>query len=188
MPVIVSRGTLSELEDLADEKAPNPDYVGMLGKHEGRYVMVEDSVEQRQARVHHLKQLVSVIKKSCQMATAPSLAALDPEKRAAMIKMLGHHGAESVVLASEPGRVLWTDDFVLSALAQNEFGARRAWTQIYLQALAETGAIDAKVFFEGSAKLAAYGYYFTKSKQQDIDGGAVYGSRRPWCVAPETMP
>jgi tetratricopeptide (TPR) repeat protein len=161
VPIIVSRGTLSELNDLADEEGLTPEPVGMLGKQEGRYIMVEETIEQREARLRQLKQLIAAIKKYCQIATSPSLVALDPEKRAAMIKMLGQHGAESVLLASEPGRVLWTDDLVLATLAQKEFGARRAWTQIYLQTLAETGAIDANVFFEASAKLAAYGYYFT---------------------------
>lgn len=65
------------------------------------------------------------------------------------------------MLASEPGRVLWTDDYVVAQLAQKEFGVHRLWTQLFLQTLAESGTIDEQTLSDASAKLIGYGYYFT---------------------------
>lgn len=40
------------------------------------------------------------------------------------IKALGEGGAESIVLASKPGHLLWTDDARLAGLAMNEHGVK----------------------------------------------------------------
>ena len=161
VPLVVSRSTVLDLEQLANAEAEKPKESGFLGKQGGRYVLLEDSDAEQRRRVKRFRELLDVLNKSCQVVVCPGLAGLDPEKREILTKAFGQHGAESILLASEPGRVLWTDDSVLAGLAQKEFGVRRVWTQVYLQALAEAGAIDPQAFFDATAKLAGCGYYFT---------------------------
>jgi hypothetical protein len=108
-----------------------------------------------------------------------ALASIDPEKRTVFVDGIGQHGAESMILASMPGHILWTDDHVVSRLALGEFGVRRAWTQGILQALAEQGVIEGDYFFEASAKLLGWGYYFTSSSVPVLMKSATLANWQP---------
>ena len=66
-----------------------------------------------------------------------------------------------MILASEPGHLLWSDDYVLAECARAQYGVRRVWTQVVLQARAKQGAVEPSVFAGATAKLAGYGYSFT---------------------------
>src|SRR5208282_5282296 len=135
--------------------------VGALGKQDGRYFLAEDTNEAKAHRIKQLADLTNLIKKSCRILNCRELAGLEPKRRDALVKAFGQHGAESVLLASEPGRVLWTDDYVVAHLAQKEFGVHRVWTQLFLQTQAESGEISTEIFSEASARLVGCGYYFT---------------------------
>ena len=79
-----------------------------------------------------------------------------------MIDVFGQYGAESILLAATvPKAVLWTDDFAQAGLARSEHGVLRVWTQLVIRRLAESGVVKPEVFFDASAKLFGYGYYFT---------------------------
>jgi len=159
--LFVSRGTMLELERLIIDESEQPEERGILGKRDGRYFLVEQTEDERQNRIRQLREVTEALKKFCLIVVCPGLAALEPNKREILVKAFGQHGAESIVLAAEPGRILWTDDLVLAGLAQKEFGARRIWTQVYFQSLADAGAADVQVFLDASARLSGYGYYFT---------------------------
>lgn len=158
---IISRGTLLELEHLEIKERKESGMIGALGKHDGRYFLAQETEEAKTDRIKQLADLINSIKKSCSVLTCLQLAGLDPERRAALIKAFGQHGAESMALASEPGRVLWTDDYVVAHCGQKEFGVRRVWTQLFLQDQVESGQLAAENFYEASAKLIGCGYYFT---------------------------
>ena len=70
------------------------------------------------------------------------------------------HGAESIVFASVPRTVLWTDDHIQAVFARQEYGVKHVWTQLVVGARADSGAVESKVYFDVSAKLAGFGYFF----------------------------
>ena len=89
------------------------------------------------------------------------LAALAPEQRDRLTSLFGRSGAESIVLASMPGRVLWTDDAMLASYARTEFGVRRIWTQSALMTRVRAGSLDPAELATAGTKLAGWGYSFT---------------------------
>jgi tetratricopeptide (TPR) repeat protein len=158
---IVSRGTLLEFEQLLINERGDSAAMGSLGKRGGRYFLEEESKETKADRINQVTELITLIKRSCTILTCIHVAAIGPERRHQLVRVFGQHGVESMVLASEAGRVLWTDDDLVGRTAQQEFGAQRAWTQAFLQNQLETGEITSATFCEASAKLLGYGYYFT---------------------------
>src|SRR6202030_4093598 len=79
-------------------------------------------------------------------------------------ELVGHfglHGAESIMLASMPGHVLWTDDRVIANVARNEFGVRRIWTQSAFMARVQAGTLDPAELATATTRLAGWGYTFT---------------------------
>lgn len=108
-----------------------------------------------------LKALADGIQAVCRVRDGAPLTAIDAERRERAIKLLGRHGAESVVLASMPGHVLWSDDRILAAFAKSEFGVRRVWTSSALQARMLAGCLDPSELATINTKLAGWAYGFT---------------------------
>jgi hypothetical protein len=69
------------------------------------------------------------------------LSTLDPATREPLEKMFGQYGAEAIVLATNPDSVLWTDDLIQAEMAKNEFGVKRAWTELVAEQTALVGQI-----------------------------------------------
>ena len=116
---------------------------------------------------------MATLETKCKVVSCRSLAALEPDKRDILAKCFGRHGAEAIILASVPGAVLWTDDHVQALFARNEHGVLRVWTQFVIGARAESGAINIEAFFDASARLLGFGYFFTSVNPQILRHAAI---------------
>lgn len=148
---VISQSTLAELRRLAFDdtllRLP-PGFSASLGA-DGKRADVQ------------LKGLADALQSVCRVRDGAVLASIDHERRERLISFFGRHGAESIVIASMPGHVLWTDDMILADLAKTEFGVRRVWTEAALQARAQAGNLDPAELASASTKLAGWGYSFT---------------------------
>jgi tetratricopeptide (TPR) repeat protein len=111
---------------------------------------------------HRVRRTVDSVLANAKRVDCPLLAAMDPGAREQLLDLLGPHGAESVVLGSEPGRVLWTDDGALAAVAKELTGSGSVWTQPFLRAAVETGLVDEFWCQQKTAKLLLFGYVPTE--------------------------
>ena len=150
----ITQSTLAELRRLAFEDNLMRLPVGFSASLNG-----SDSNGKR-ADVQ-LKALADSLQTVCRVCDGAVLASLDADRRQQLITFFGRHGAESIVAASMPGHVLWTDDRILANLARSEFGVRRVWTEAALQARAQAGNLDPAELSTASTKLAGWGYSFT---------------------------
>ncbi len=132
-----------------------------LGREGHRYVLTEWGPEAVDSRHRLFESAIEAVKRYCTITPCPELALVPPENRQRLVRAFGEHGAQSIVLAATPGRILWTDDYVVALLAMHEFGVRRTWTQVVLQGRAEATAITPDAFIEATAKLLGWRYYFT---------------------------
>lgn len=127
----------------------------------GELCRVEESPESEEQRIATLEQLCDSIDRHCEITPCPRLVALEPDRREELVEAFGREGAESILLATEQARVLWTDDHVVAGLAQGQYKVRRVWTQVALHASADWGKLDWQVFNRDAAILRASGYEFT---------------------------
>lgn len=155
----VSSATVAELRQ-ADAMAKH--FGGnSMGKSDKGYFLIERSESERDALVHRFQPLLDAVTETCVILGGQSLAAVTPEIREAMIKAFGQGGAESIVLASVPGRVLWTDDLVVAAFGRGQFGTKRTWTQSALRWCTERGLLDEAKYVNMSMHLIGWHYFFT---------------------------
>jgi tetratricopeptide (TPR) repeat protein len=126
---------------------------GTLLFRDGKHIMYEQTAEEKEQRNQKDKEFVQFLEKVTERRSAPGLAAVEPDKRESLVKFFGSYGAESVVLASDPGYVLWTDDLIQAQTAAQEFGSRRVWTQLVLGALTDAGLLMSDEYSEASASL-----------------------------------
>src|SRR5580704_2069099 len=151
---VISRSTLAELRRLAFEDT-------LLRLPPGFSASITGNANDGKRADVQLKGLADALQSVCRVRDGAVLASIDPERRERLVKFFGRHGAESIVIASMPGHVLWTDDMILADLAKTEFGVRRVWTEAALQARAQAGNLDPAELATASTKLAGWGYSFT---------------------------
>jgi hypothetical protein len=103
----------------------------------------------------------SLIENATELRCGVALAALQPSNRELIEEVFGQYGGESVVLASDPDYVLWTDDLIQAQLSAQEFGVRRVWTQLVLGTIADAGLVTSDEYSEASARLIGMEYLAT---------------------------
>jgi len=151
---VISQSTLAELRRLAFEDT-------LLRLPPGFSASIVGNANDGKRADVQLKGLADALQSVCRVRDGAVLASIEPERRERLVKFFGRHGAESIVIASMPGHVLWTDDMILADFAKTEFGVRRVWTEAALQARAQAGNLDPAELATASTKLAGWGYSFT---------------------------
>ncbi len=136
--VLVSFGINDELNRLL-ARYSNPALLGTIGKVPGGYAVEERSPKERMQTHAHLAEQIATLRAGSQLAGCPALAALDPARREDLVGVFGSATLESMVNAAAPGRLLWTDDFTVAAVAKSEFGVKTVSTELVLRHWAETG-------------------------------------------------
>jgi hypothetical protein len=84
------------------------------------------------------------------------------------MRLIGTATAQSVLLATRPGSVLWTDDFVVAMLARKEFGVNRVWTRAAFELRARVGSMQPELMSDITAKLIGWRYYFTSPNPSSL--------------------
>jgi hypothetical protein len=150
---IISERTWITLQEMISEAQIFPGPGGTLVFREGKHVMYEQTAEDKARISQKTEEFVQFVESVTERRSAPGLAAVEPEKRELLIKFFGSYGAESILLASDPDYVLWTDDLIQAQTAAQEFGTRRVWTQLVLGSLADAGLLTADEYSNASANL-----------------------------------
>jgi hypothetical protein len=114
---------------------------GTIQHREGIVSFIEETAEQKSERHRKDQEFLDRLKAVIDIVPAMELSTLDPTKRELLEKAFGQYGAEAIVLAANPDKVLWTDDLVQAELAKNEFGVKRAWTELVAEQNALAGQI-----------------------------------------------
>jgi hypothetical protein len=183
---VVSELTLAELNKSLEEGAGQDRELGYLRKEAGRYVFEKQNPEGLSRHNAFVRDIVGKVRSQCAVVGCPELAEVAPDRREPLIKLIGAHAAQSVLLAARPGRALWTDDFVVAMLARNEFGVNRAWTRVAFELRARTGSLrlppgpmQPDVVSDITAKLIGWRYYFTSPDPSSLVRAASLAQSNP---------
>ncbi len=155
---IVSEGTLNvfrQVESLHEDPEAVAGSYSVDGFHP---ITSADVIKTRE----NLKKLIKFIETNCTIIDGLVVAELEKERRDILINILGRDCVESILLATQADRILWTDDLATAALAQNEFGCYRIWTQFFFNHLLEKGLLDNNIVRDITVSLMQMGYYYTK--------------------------
>jgi len=157
---VMTEGTFRELQEMLLERIPlGPSKY--IEYRDGAHSIHEETSELKQERRRNNETLLKQIRNDLKIVPVLELAALEPSKRETLVKLLGQYGAESVVLASNPDYVLWTDDLIQAQIAATEYGARRAWTQLIVNDLADVGLLTSEEKDKAAAHLVGMKFVST---------------------------
>jgi tetratricopeptide (TPR) repeat protein len=146
---------------------------GTMVFQDGRHVLYEETAEDKEHRNQEDEEFVRFVEKATIIRSGAALAAIEPSKRDALEKLFGPDGAESMVLASDAGCVLWTDDLIAAQIAAQEFGVCRVWTQLVLGNMADAGLVTPEEYSDASARLVGMQFMVTM-----FDSSSVFAAIR----------
>jgi tetratricopeptide (TPR) repeat protein len=135
----MSAGTFNELQDTLTGDLFFGSTSAAIHHRDGVPVITEETAEQKSERRNRDQEFLDRLKAVVEIVPVMELSAVDPAKREPLEDMFGQYGAETIVLATNPDSVLWTDDVIQGELARNEFGVKRVWTELVAEQTALAG-------------------------------------------------
>jgi len=167
--LILSPTTMATIRHLGSSCRFPMGWEGTIGDKWNGAELFGEAMRETEQRAAFFVRLIEFCGKNCRVADATCAANLDPAHRAMLGEHLGPAGIESVALAAEPGRILWSDDGVAVYRAAQVLKLPRIWTQlVYTHSMAR-GKIAQSRFIELSAKLIGCGYGFSQSTPEILD-------------------
>jgi hypothetical protein len=138
----MSEGTFNELQETLIDDLFSGSTSGTITYHDGISSFIEETAEQKATGRLKDQQFLDRLKVVVEIVPVMELAALEPAKREPLEEICGSYGAETMLLASRPDSVLWTDDLIQAELAKTEFGVKRAWTEVIAEQTMLAGEIS----------------------------------------------
>jgi tetratricopeptide (TPR) repeat protein len=157
----MSEGTFNELQETLIDDLFSGSTSGTIAHREGVSSFTEETAEQKAVRRQEDQNFLDRLKAAVEIVPVMELSALEPAKREPLEEVCGSYGAETMLLASHPDAVLWTDDLIQAELAKTEFGVKRAWTEIIAEQTMLAGQITDAVRQRIVASLIGMNYTST---------------------------
>lgn len=158
---LVSHGTLDYFQQIARQ----PHEVLKKRFHaiqRGRMSFASLSGEDRKSPTDELNDFCDWIRRNFEVNGGRGAAEIPVEKRKELESMFGRTTLESVGLTYAESAVLWTDDFAVSDLVQDELVVHRVWTDVLAEHFEKTGVLPGVDLQEAKLRLIELGYTFTR--------------------------
>ena len=186
----IAQSTIDELQKIISERE------GMWSQREGmvigkkgkRYVKQIISPEETKRSIEYLKNLINWIRENCEVGEATAGSEMNQLHRRKLNDMLQPHFLDTVLLASQPEHLLFSDDgrlrhyakTSLNSDAGTNFQIKGVWTQVLLEHCVKQNLLDKSNYDEMTIKLVCSNYYHT---QFDADLLMEVAKRSNWKIS-----
>lgn len=186
----IAQSTIDEIQSVISERE------GMWSKREGmivgkqgnRYVKQIIDPEETKRGIEYLKNIVQWIRENCEVGEATVGLEMNQLRRRELNDMLQQHFLDTVLLASQPGHLLFSDDgrlrhytkTSLNSDAGTNFQIDGVWTQVLLEHCVQQNHLDKTDYDEMTIKLVCSNYYHT---QFDADLLMEVAKRSNWKIS-----
>ena len=167
----IAQSTIDELQSIISERE------GMWSKREGmivgkkgnRYVKQIINPEEMKQGIEYLKDIIHWIRNNCEVGQDPVMSQMNQLRRRELNDMLQQHFLDTVLLASQPDHILFSDDgrlrhyakTTLNSDAGTNFQIESVWTQVLLEHCVKQNLLDKTDYDEMTIKLVCSRYYHT---------------------------
>jgi tetratricopeptide (TPR) repeat protein len=168
----IAQSTIDELHRIISERE------GMWSQREGivigkrgkRYVKQIISPEETERSIEYLRNLIDWIRENCEVGQATAGLEMNQLRRRELNDTLQQHFLDTVLLASQPEHLLFSDDgrlrhyakTSLNSDAGTNFQIDGVWTQVLLEHCVKQNLLDKADYDEMTIKLVCSHYYHTQ--------------------------
>ncbi len=186
----IAQSTIDELQRIISERE------GMWSKREGmivgkkgkQYIKQIIKPEETKQGIEYLKNIIHWIRNNCEVGQATAGSEMNQLRRRELNDMLQQHFLDTVLLASQPGHLLFSDDgrlrhyakTSLNSDAGTNFQIDGVWTQVLLEHCVKQNLLDKADYDEMTIKLVCSNYYHT---QFDADLLMEVAKRSNWKIS-----
>lgn len=177
----VAQSTLDLIEHALDREKLNINREAMALSYEnGEFIRTLISPENVDSNVRFLEAMLSFSRSKCVVLPVKAALSISKERKNQLDRVIGTSFADTLLLASEPGRVLFSDDERMRTLGRREHGTIGVWTQVLLSHLLTNGKMDRSVYNDLVIRLVQRHYIHTSI---DADVLMHAADRASWCAA-----
>ena len=133
----------------------------VIGKEGDKFVRQEISAEDIKRNLEYLENILKWTNSSCEIIPCKAALTVKRNQRQQLEKMIGSSSIETILIASEAGSLLYTDDERLRSLARSEFKVNGVWTQVLLMKCLNDGTLDRGKYDECVIQLVSLDYRHT---------------------------
>ena len=168
----ITQSTIDELQSIISERE------GMWSKREGtivekkgnQYVKQIIKPEETKQGIEYLKDIIHWIRENCEVGQDTVISQMNQLRRRELNDLLQQHFLDTVLLASQPGHLLFSDDgrlrhyakTSLNSDAGTNFQIDGVWTQVLLEHCVKQNLLDKADYDEMTIKLVCSRYYHTQ--------------------------
>jgi tetratricopeptide (TPR) repeat protein len=158
----IAQSTVDFLQETIDERKGIWSKGFMtIGKEGDQFVRQEISSEDVERNVEYLKGILEWVRNNCEVIPCRAALNMKKDQKQQLDELIGSMFVDTVLVASEPGNLLYSDDERLRLLAKMEFGVEGVWTQVVLMHCLDLGNPERSKYNQMVVKLAYSNYYHT---------------------------
>ncbi|MEQ9237772.1 tetratricopeptide repeat protein [Coleofasciculus sp. E2-BRE-01] len=127
----------------------------------GQLVRQEFTLENAAKRKAYFEQLICWVRNNCYILPCRQALTISRDERAKRNEVLGFSSVDTLLIASEPNRILYSDDQWLRYFAYTESGVGGVWTQVVLKYCLQQKSINEEKYRNAILQLIYWGYNYT---------------------------
>lgn len=167
----IAQLTIDELQDIINERETmSLKQEGMsVGKQGDKYVRIPINPEDVRREVEYLKNIIKWTRENCEVHPCTAALEINKLRKQELDKALQPFFIDTLLIASQPGHLLFSDDERLRSYAKTNFNIDAGtnfhidgvWTQIVLEHCVNKNFLDKFEYDEMTVKLVSAHYYQT---------------------------
>ena len=168
----IAQSTIDEIQSVIIEREEMwSKREGMIVEKKGnQYVKQIIKPEETKQGIEYLKDIIHWIRENCEIGEATAGSEMNQLRRRELNDMLQQHFLDTVLLASQPEHLLFSDDgrlrhyakTTLNSDAGTNFQIDGVWTQVLLEHCVKQNHLDKTNYDEMTIKLVCSNYYHTQ--------------------------
>lgn len=166
--LLITQTTIEALQNFIRDKHGLEERGFMtIGKEGDQFVRSEVTADEVKRTVDYFEKMLTWIDEHCEVVPVKGALDIPREQKELLNEMLGSAFLDTVLIASEEGNLLFSDDERLRTFAKSEFDVDGVWTQIVLMFALNEGAIE-KGRYTGAVLDLVRSHYYHTSVDADI--------------------
>jgi hypothetical protein len=133
----------------------------MLGKEGDKFVRQKITPEDVKRNVEYLEGILKWVQDNCEVIPCRPALDMKAKDKEELNELTGALFADTILIAGEPGNVLYSDDERLRSFAKAELNVGGVWTQAVLMHCLNTRLLDKTTYSEMVVKLVCSHYHHT---------------------------
>lgn len=160
--LLIAQTTIEALQNfIRDRKGLEAKGFMTIGKEGQQYIRTDVTAEEVKSSLQYFEKMIDWVDENCEVCPVKGALDIPREQKDLFNEMLGAAFLDTLLIASENGNILFSDDERLRTFAKSEFEVDGVWTQILLMFALSENAIEKDRYTEAVLDLVRSHYYHT---------------------------